>query len=75
MRVHGSQAYRKMNVTRECISRILELREMLLSLQTGFLVNAAVVSAILSVAWVTDEADRSVLLLLLSFAFLGKCDD
>ena len=37
--------------------------------------NAAVVSAILSVAWVTDEADRSVLLLLLSFAFLGKCDD
>ena len=31
-----SQAYRKMNVTRECISRILELREILLSIQTGF---------------------------------------
>ena len=37
-----------MDVTRERISRILELREMLLSLQTGFnLVNAAVVYAIL----------------------------
>ena len=48
VRVHGSQAYRKMNVTKGCISRILELREILLSFQTGFsLVNAAVVSAIL----------------------------
>ena len=47
MRVHDSQAYRKMDVTRERISRILELREILLSFQTGFnLVNAAVVSAI-----------------------------
>ena len=47
MRVHDSQAYRKMDVTREPISRILELREILLSFQTGFnLVNAAVVSAI-----------------------------
>ena len=37
-----------MNVTRERISRILELREILLSFQTGFnLVNAAVVYAIL----------------------------
>ena len=48
MRVHDSQAYRKMDVTRERISRILELREILLSFQTGFsLANAAVVSAIL----------------------------
>ena len=48
MRVHVSQAYRKMGVTRERISRILELREILLSLQTGFnLVNAAVVCAVL----------------------------
>ena len=48
VRVHDSQAYRKMDVTRELISRILELREMLLSFQTGFnLVNAAVVCAIL----------------------------
>ena len=48
MRVHDSQAYRKMDVTRERISRILELREILLSYQTGFnLVNAAVVCAIL----------------------------
>ena len=37
-----------MDVTRECISRILELREIFLSIQTGFtLVNAAVVCAIL----------------------------
>ena len=37
-----------MDLTRECISRILELREILLSIQTGFsLVNAAVVCAIL----------------------------
>ena len=48
MRVHDSQAYRKMNVTKERISRILELREILLSFQTGFnLVNSAVVCAIL----------------------------
>ena len=48
VRVHDSQAYRKMDVTKERISRILELREILLSFQTGFnLVNAAVVCAIL----------------------------
>ena len=43
VRVHDSQAYRKVDVTRERISRILELREILLSFQTGFnLVSAAV---------------------------------
>ena len=48
MEVHDSQAYRKMDVTRERISRILELREILLSIQTGLsLVNAAVDCAIL----------------------------
>ena len=48
VRVHDSQAYRKMDVTREHISHILELREILLSIHTGFsLVNAAVVCAIL----------------------------
>ena len=48
VRVHDSQAYRKMDVTKERISRILELREILLSFQTGFnLVNAAGVCAIL----------------------------
>ena len=48
MRVHDSQTYKKMDVTREHISRILELREILLSFQTGFrLVNAVVVCAIL----------------------------
>ena len=40
--------YKKMNVTWERTNRILELREMLLSFQTGFnLVNAAVVCAVL----------------------------
>ena len=48
MRVHDSQAYRKMDVTREHISHILELREIFLSFQTGFsLLNAAVVCAVL----------------------------
>ena len=48
MRANDSQAYRKMDVTRESISRILELREILLSFQTDFrLVKAAVVCAIL----------------------------
>ena len=32
VRVHDSQAYRKMDVTRERISRTLELREILLSI-------------------------------------------
>ena len=40
MRVHDSQAYRKRDVTKECISLIFELREILVSFQTGFnLVN------------------------------------
>ena len=48
MRALDSQAYRKMDVTSERIRRILELREILLSFQTGFsIVNAAVVCAIL----------------------------
>ena len=46
VRVHESQAYRKIGMTRERISRILELRETLLSFHTGFnLVNTAVVCA------------------------------
>ena len=36
VRVHDSQTYRNMNVTKERISRILELWEILLSIQTGF---------------------------------------
>ena len=48
VRVHDSQAYWKMDVTREHIRRILELREILLSFQTGFnLISAAVACAIL----------------------------
>ena len=47
VRVHDSQACRKMDVTRERISRNLELREMLL-FQTGLNpVNAAVVYTVL----------------------------
>ena len=46
VKVHGSQAYRKLDVTRKRISGILELGEMLLSFLTDFgLVNAAVVCA------------------------------
>ena len=46
VKVHDSQAERKMDVTRERISRILELREIFLSFQTGFnLVSAVVVNA------------------------------
>ena len=48
MRGHDSQAYRNMDITREHISCISELREILLSFQTGFnLVSAAIVCAIL----------------------------
>ena len=48
MRVLDSHAYRKLDVTKERISRILELRAMLLSFQPGFsLVHAAVACAIL----------------------------
>ena len=47
MRVYDSQAYRRMDVTKERISRILKLRETLLSFQAGSnFVNAAVVCAI-----------------------------
>ena len=46
VRVHDSQAYRKMGVTKERISLILELREKLLSFQTDvILVSAAVARA------------------------------
>ena len=46
--VYDLQAYRKMDVTRERISRILEVTEMLFSFNTGFNhVNAVVVCAIL----------------------------
>ena len=49
MKVHDSHAYRKMDVKRESVSHILELREILLSFQTCFsLVHAAVVYAILA---------------------------
>ena len=51
MRVQDSQAYRKMDVTREYISRILELRDILLSFQTGF----SLVSAVTTIKYLGSE--------------------
>ena len=52
-----------MNVTSERVSRILELREILLSFQTGFnLVNAAVVYAILEHVMATVHDGKTILL-------------
>ena len=61
MRVYDSQAYRKMDVTRERIRRILELTEMLVSPQTVFnLVNAAIVCAILeSISGLEPSSDAT----------------
>ena len=48
VRVHDSQAYRKVDVTGEHVSHILELRKILMLFQTGFnLVNAAAVCNIM----------------------------
>ena len=48
VKVHDSQAYRNMEMTRECISFSFCLRDMLLSLPMGFsFVRAAVACAIL----------------------------
>ena len=44
MRVLDSQAYRKMGVTRERISHVLELREILLLIQIDFSLVSAVVA-------------------------------
>ena len=51
MRVHDSQAYRKMDVTRERISRIFELREILLSVQSGFSLANSLEEGLLSSAF------------------------
>ena len=61
VKVHDSQAYRKMDVTSERINRNLELREMLLSFQTGFsLVNAAVICAVLeSISGMEPSSDTT----------------
>ena len=61
VRVHDSQAYRKIDVTREHINRILELREIPLSIQNGFnLVNAAFVCAILeSISGLEPSSDTT----------------
>ena len=71
MRVNDSQAYRKMDVTRERISRILELREILLSLDlvsTLSMLLLSVLSWRVSRAWndivSTDSGGSTVLDLL-----------
>ena len=61
VRVHDSQAYKMMDVTRERVSHVLELKEMLLSFQTSFnLVNAAVVCAVLkSISGLEPSSDTA----------------
>ena len=63
VRVHDSQACKKMDVTRERISGILELREVPLSFQIGLnIANAAVVCAILeSISYFETSSDTTVL--------------
>ena len=71
MRVLDSQAYRNMDVTGKCIRRILELREILLSFQTGFnLVNVAVVCAILESISGLDHS--SVITIVIKVRFVAK---
>ena len=60
--VHGSHAYRKMDVTTQHISRILKLREMLLSFHTGLnLVTAAAISRILELECFSGLEPSSVI--------------
>ena len=64
MKIHDSQAYRKMDVTRERISNILELTEMLLSFQTGFnLVITAVVCAVLESIYALESSSDATQIL------------
>ena len=55
MRVQDSQTHRKMDVTRERISRILELGEILLPFQTGYHVTNEDVRAKIQQAIVPHE--------------------
>ena len=61
VRVPDSHVYREMDVTRQCTCCILGLREILLSLQTGFnFVSAAVVCAVLeSVSGLETSSDTT----------------
>ena len=60
VRVHGSQAYRKMNVTWERISLILELREILLSLKTVWTTLCYLEYFSPNSCWRRHEFNRSV---------------
>ena len=61
VRDYDSQAYSKVDVTRERISRIMELREMILSFQSGFSrLSAAVICAILeSISGLEPSSDTT----------------
>ena len=62
MRVHDSQAYRKMDVTRERISRVFELRKILLSIQTGSALSMLLLSVLswrVSQAWMVKVITES----------------
>ena len=61
LRVSDSHVYRKIDLTREYISHVLELTEMLLSFRTGsHLVNDAVVCAILeSISGLEPSSDTT----------------
>ena len=72
VRIHDSQEYRKIDVTRERISRILKLREILLSFQTGVsLLYAAVVCAILESI---SGLEPSSVIRYFSYKVLEACD-
>ena len=53
MRVHDSQAYRKMDVTRERISHILELREIFLPFKTVSTLSMLLLSVL---SWRVSQA-------------------
>ena len=77
VRVHDSQAYRKIGVTRERISQILELRDILRSFQTGLnLVSAAVACSFLegiSGLEPSSEATKSRYLKLVTVSSFCPC--
>ena len=59
-----------------CVVLLPALKPSCSSAMLFFVCGLNLVSMIFNMtAWMTDEADRSVVLALLQVAFLGKCDD
>ena len=84
VKVHGSQAYRNMEITREHISFTFDPRDVMLSPQNGFsFVRAAVACAILENLWFLSRLLRQLFQVfkacyrsqLLSFYFDLPLDD